>query len=762
MEFQVMLNDIAQRISKATSFFDVMPEIEADMLRILRAERVTIYKRDRNGREICSTYKSSDDVKEIRVPLTNTSIAGYVALTQKVLRIDDVYDEKALQRIHPNLCFNTHFDNTSGYRTKSMMVTPIKKDGVMLGVMQVLNHIEEKTFTEVDLHNAVKLATIIGNRFKFELGGTSGPFEYLIENEKISEEDLEQCQERAQKLGIPVTSLMISEYNLERDEIGESLENYYQVPYMSYDDGLNIPRGMISKVSNNYLLKQLWVPVEGNQDEVTILIDDPIDSDRIMETQRVLNAKNFVFKVGLATDIRAYLGVKDDLSGGGRASEVLENLKSVDLKREEEEHAKKQTGKQAVNDDVELVAEEAFDALDDNAAPVIKLVNQIIVDAYNSDVSDIHIEPGKGDDDASVRYRVDGICNLHLTLPANYVPAIVSRIKVMSSLDISERRLPQDGKLKVKIRDKMIELRIATLPTVNGEGVVMRILAASEPLPISRLNLSERNHDRLIEGVSQPHGIFLVVGPTGSGKTTTLHAVLGHLNKPDRKIWTAEDPVEITQKGLSQVQVKPKIGLTFAAALRSFLRADPDIIMIGEMRDAETAEAGIEASLTGHLVLSTLHTNSAPETITRLLDIGLNAINFSDALNGVLAQRLVRTLCPKCKTTSAATDEEYNHLQLLYGKEQFSELGYEREGLELHRAVGCKACSNTGYRGRTGVHELLIASPEIKEMIYHGATASEIRDRAVEEGMRTLLQDGVWKLLKGDTDLEQLKRIVSD
>ena len=357
---------------------------------------------------------------------------------------------------------------------------------------------------------------------------------------------------------------------------------------------------------------------------------------------------------------------------------------------------------------------------------------------------------------------MDGICKEVMEISEKDIKAVISRIKIISDLDIAERRKPQDGKAKLNFQGQELELRVATVPTVNGENVVLRLLASSGALPFEKLNLSELNKKRIQELIARPHGLFLVVGPTGSGKTTTLHATLAKINTPERKIWTAEDPVEITQPGLQQVQVMHKIGLDFAAVMRSFLRADPDVILIGEMRDFETANIGVESSLTGHLVFSTLHTNSAPETIVRLLDLGLDPFNFSDALLGILAQRLVRTLCPECKAPYKPTDAEYDHLVEIYGRSLFEEIGVSKNDLLLPKPVGCDHCGGTGYSGRTGIHELLATTETTRRLISGKSTVDAIREQAVNDGMRTLLQDGISKIIKGDIDLKQLHYVAAE
>ncbi len=351
----------------------------------------------------------------------------------------------------------------------------------------------------------------------------------------------------------------------------------------------------------------------------------------------------------------------------------------------------------------------------------------------------------------------------------------------MCDLDISERRRPQDGKIKFKKFGPLdIELRVATIPSAGGvEDIVMRILAAGEPIPLDKLGLTKYNNETLKSVVSKPYGLFFVCGPTGSGKTTTLHSVLGYLNTSDTKIWTAEDPVEITQKGLRQVQMNPKAGMTFAVAMKAFLRADPDIIMVGEMRDKETTGTGIEASLTGHLVFATLHTNSAPESIIRLLDMGMDPFNFADALLGILAQRLAKRLCGKCKKPHEASPEEIQSLIVEYAMELRNTVTWKKDAkaaeakllddwitnygengkLIIHDPVGCEVCGGSGYKGRVGLHELLVGTDALKKNIQEHARVAEMVATALEDGMRTLKQDGIEKVLMGITDMKQVRAV---
>ena len=414
-------------------------------------------------------------------------------------------------------------------------------------------------------------------------------------------------------------------------------------------------------------------------------------------------------------------------------------------------------------------------AIEQSDNSLVRLINTMIVEAHAQHVSDIHIETHPGREKVRIRFRRDGVLKPYLELPHTYRSALIARLKIMCDLDISERRRPQDGKITFSrfVSGCAIELRVATIPTANGmEDAVLRILASAKPIPLDKLGLSPANQAALQHAVERPYGMVLCVGPTGTGKTTTLHSALSHINTPDRKIWTAEDPIEITQPGLRQVQVNPKIDWTFAKALRAFLRADPDVIMVGEIRDQETAQIAVESSLTGHLVLSTLHTNSAAETITRLLDMGMDPFNFSDSLLAVLAQRLVRRMCPHCRQPRLAHAEEvdewvhdYRHAWLdadaapsedAVLKDWLARFGADGR-LQAWRAPGCEKCDHTGRRGRAGIHELLTVSRELRHLIQTGGRAEQIQRLAMAQGMRTLRQDGLEKVLSGVTTIEEVR-----
>ncbi|MFT4927078.1 MAG: type II secretory ATPase GspE/PulE/Tfp pilus assembly ATPase PilB-like protein [Phenylobacterium sp.] len=737
MEFYKQLLELFKKIHDSHRFADVLPTLENDILSLFDAQRMTIYQRNRFSRDIVSRFKTGDEIKEIRLPIGPQSLAGYVALSLRPLLLKDAYDEDALKTIHPKLKFARRYDKATNFRTKSVLIVPIQDNGVLLGVIQFINRKDGTAFGEQDARKAIEMSSLLAQKFRYELGGTKAPFDYLYHLGAVVKEQLEFIHQET-KLDDQLRKL-IDDYKVSKELIGLSLEVYYQVPFLSHDEAKYHVHVSNDKLNLNYLQKNNVVVIADANEEPIILMAEPNDGDLLLEIESATGIVNYSICVGVPEDINRYLGTQlPSASNIGEMGDILGEIED-DLMVDD-----------SMTDD---------DGLNEEAPAVVKLVNRILHDAVQIDASDIHIEPAKGKNPTQVRMRVDGVCQKVIEIPASHQPATAARIKIMSRLDIAEKRLPQDGKFTVKLGQHAVEVRVATIPTVFGEGIVMRILATGGAMPFESLCLSTINDTMLRRLIKHPHGILLVVGPTGSGKTTTLHAVLGELNTPEKKIWTAEDPVEITQPGLQQVQMNNRIGFDFATALRAFLRADPDIILIGEMRDKETAHAGVEASLTGHLVLSTLHTNSAPETITRLLDIGLDPVNFADAIIGILAQRLIRTLCKSCKEAYSPEPKEVDFILRHYGKEYIDELNIDWDTLQLHRAKGCAKCNETGYKGRVGIHELLPISSENRNNIYSSATVEVIAKQGIKDGMRTLVQDGIVKVVTGMTDFKQLQTI---
>ncbi len=752
LEYQKRLAHIINEIHSASDTEEILINLQDDILSLFDADRITIYAVDGINREIYSKFKTGNEISEIRVPVNTNSIAGYCAWSGKTINIADVYNEDELRQISPYLRFDRKWDKRTKYRTRQVLVTPILYKRHILGVVQLINKKGADRFTKEDEKFVQDIGNVLGVAFfknqKAAQKATRTKFDYLIRNNIITPQDLAKAMSLARKLKRSVESVLISDFNVSKEDIGKSLSEFYNTKFISYDPHMPIPTELLHGLKPGFLKYNGFVPIAKEGDKIIVAMEDPNFLPARDVISKILPGNRFEYWVSTRDDIEKIIDMFfnvqkiSPLSESESIEDLLKKLESEEKIEEEEEEK-----------------EEEYISEQDSA--IVQLVNKIIIDAYNRGASDIHIEPQAGKKPVLIRIRVDGVCQVYQTIPYIYKNALISRIKIMADLDISERRLPQDGKIQFKKFAPLdIELRVATLPTINqNEDVVMRILHSGEPIPLEKLYMSERDYKEFLDIIHKPYGIVLVVGPTGSGKTTTLHSALKRINTPEKKIWTAEDPVEITQEGLRQVQVMPKIGLDFAAAMRAFLRADPDVIMIGEMRDLETASTAIEASLTGHLVFSTLHTNSAPETITRLLDMGLDPFNFADAILGILAQRLARTLCPNCKEKYHPTREEFEILRESYG-EGFEELGIEyNDDLYLYRAKGCEKCNNTGYRGRVALFELLVGTPEIKRLIQKRAPIEELRKQAIKDGMRTLMQDGIRKVFMGLTDLRQVRSV---
>jgi len=702
------------------------------------------------------------------MPIAEHSIAGYVGLSKRMLNLKDVYDEAELRAHNPSLRFLQEVDKRTGYRTKQMLVAPVVEPGSteLGGVVQLINNKSGVPFGQLAEEGVTELCQTLAIAFKQRQKPQvlKTKYDFLIGDAIISAAEFELAARSARKKAVDVETVLAEEFQVKIPAIGAALAKFFGVPYEPHKPDRIKPLDLLKNLKREYVESNQWVPIEDAKEGLIILCLDPerIKSSRIV--QNVFPGRKLTYRVTTLKEfketLKAFYGA--EAVDTGDIGDMLSGLEDDQVVGEEG----------AGSDDVSAAADNEL----------VKLVNKIIIDAYHQGASDIHIEPYPGKARTEIRFRKDGSLFPYIEVPGAYRNAIVARIKIMCDLDISEKRKPQDGKIKFRKYGPLdIELRVATIPSAGGvEDVVMRILAAGEPIPLDKLGLSPSNLPKLKEVVSKPYGLFFVCGPTGSGKTTTLHSVLGFLNTPDTKIWTAEDPVEITQKGLRQVQVNRKAGLDFSVVMKAFLRADPDIIMVGEMRDKETTGTGIEASLTGHLVFATLHTNSAPESIIRLLDMGMDPFNFADALLGILAQRLAKRLCSKCKQAYTPGPEEVKQILQEYCSELLNTAAFKKDAksayesvyrdlarsyaadkgqFTLYKAKGCDACSNTGYKGRLGLHELLIASDTIKKLIQEHARVAEILSVCLEEGMRTLKMDGIEKVLQGLTDMPQVRAV---
>jgi type II secretory ATPase GspE/PulE/Tfp pilus assembly ATPase PilB-like protein len=750
-EFTEHVKRIKNQIQTASDIDQILLDLHRDILSLFDAEDLTLFAVDTEKKEIFSKVPHLDTVQEVRIPITEQSLAGFCAKYLRPVNIADAYNPIELSAVHPSLLHDAGYDKKTGFKTKQVLTYPVVADNkYLMGVIQLLNKKSGGRFTRKDEESVAEIAKALGTAFhnlrKISKKAPS-KFDYLVSNQKIAQNDLDNAMAESRKGTTDLESLLIEKYKVSKADLGKSLAQYHKCPYIEFNDRTIVDIELLKNLNIDYLKKNHWMPLKRDRSAIEILTDDPGDLDRVQDIKRTFPGLNIRFAVSLRKDIAQFLATSTGQSEP--TAKLNENVSDI-------------LGELVNESQLEAQEDASSAGLDENDSAIVRLANQIIADAFRQGSSDIHIEPYGEKRDTLVRFRVDGNCFEYMKIPSSYRRAIVSRLKIMASLDIAERRKPQDGKIKFKFAEnKEIELRVATIPTAGyNEDVVMRILAASEPLPLDKMGFSDRNLRELQNIAEKPYGIILCVGPTGSGKTTTLHSVLGSINTPDIKIWTAEDPVEITQYGLRQVQVHAKIGFTFAAAMRAFLRADPDVIMVGEMRDKETADTGIEASLTGHLVLSTLHTNSAVETVTRLLDMGCDSFSFADAMLGVLAQRLARRICKDCNEAYPASQEEYDELRTGYGAEYWDKLNVKFDAnFRLYRGKGCDACNRTGLKGRVALHELLLGTDQMKRLIQAKAKTEEMLTLALAEGMTTLVQDGIDKVLKGQTTYKEVKAV---
>ena len=562
-----------------------------------------------------------------------------------------------------------------------------------------------------------------------ETGPASGLGKLLVERGKLAESDLQRAERVLAISGGTLGQALVRLGLVAEKEVADAVSGLTGCALIGPDDFPEAPVAE-DRISGEFLQQFNVLPLADDGDCLRVAMADPTN-EYVLRALEIATDRRIEPLLALASDLEQ---AHERLYGGGRSAmdQIVDGVQSESVLQEDVE-------------DVERLKDMASDA------PVIRVVNLIFSRALEARASDIHIEPYEHE--LKIRYRIDGVLQDVESPPARMAPAIISRVKILSRLNIAERRLPQDGRIKLKISGKEVDLRVSTVPTLHGESVVMRILDKQTlNLNLEDIGLSDKVLSDLKSVLERPNGIFLVTGPTGSGKTTTLYAVLSRMNTPARKIMTVEDPVEYQIAGVNQIQAAPRIGLDFAHALRSIVRQDPDVIMIGEMRDRETAGIAIQSALTGHIVFSTLHTNDSASGVTRLLDMGLEDYLLTSTVNAIMAQRLVRVLCPACRRESALTDEEVQHMGI-------SRLVERAGSRRVWRATGCEACARTGYRGRMGVHELLLVDDSIRHLILEHASAEVIMKAARANGMVTMYEDGVLKAFAGHTSIDEVLRV---
>ncbi len=762
------LQQVTTRIHDTDNLDQIMLDTSPAICQLLGADRFTLYVVSDDRTAIVSRVKTGlNTAKELKLPIGAQSIAGFVAQTQRTLNIADVYDDAELQRIDDRLTFLQEVDRRSGYRTRQMLVAPIVRAGVLQGVFQVVNRDAPGAFGALAQEGVQRLCETLSSAIRQRLAPPSrttvpsSRYHGLVADGVVTVDELTRCMQAARAQSVPVEQALVSELRVTLAQLGASMARFFQTGYVPFNAKRLRSDALQGKLKREFVQSHHWIPLEDTPDGLLVMTRDPEDvrNSRIVSQVFPQFAK-YVYAVTTAVEfeqtVEQFWG---DHTKEDSVEDLLADLAPADTEADGNENA-------------------LASAAQDN--DLVKFVNKVIIDGYRQGASDIHFEPLPGKAKAGIRFRIDGSLQPYAEVPASYRDAIVARLKIMCDLDISEKRRPQDGKIKFKKYGPLdIELRVATLPSAGGvEDVVMRILSAGEPIALDKLGLTPHNRERLVVTISKPYGLFYVCGPTGSGKTTTLHSILKHLNTPETKIWTAEDPVEITQKGLRQVQVNKKAGIDFALVMRAFLRADPDIIMVGESRDKETVSMGVEASLTGHLVFSTLHTNSAPESVTRLLDMGMDPFNFADALLGILAQRLAKRLC-ECKEDYVPAPAELQAFVTEYAQEllhtpawqanpaeaaqallhQWTQAHGVEGRLHLYRAKGCEKCRDTGYKGRVGLHELLVADDTSRKLIQERARVADLFTACITAGMHTLKMDGMEKVLMGLTDVKQVRAV---
>jgi type II secretory ATPase GspE/PulE/Tfp pilus assembly ATPase PilB-like protein len=769
---EITLQSLLEAVRKAPDIRSIKHTLSQQILDVFQVEIAAIFLANIRKQELVSwILLPGDSLEKVVIPIATNSIVGYVAAKKQPVNLRDPYDFRELRRIGPELNFSDSYDAKANIRSKQILALPIVHNKTLMGVFELINKRDDTDFTYADQDQANELAGVLAAAF-FTHGifGKQTPpkYESLLAQKLLSRKELEQGLAKAAELGEDPDTVLMNNFRIPKLKMGKLLADFYSTRFVDLERIGNIPKKLMQRIDSDFFEKEELVPLSLNDEKLVVAVKN-IEDQTLAGTirEQVLGVSQVELVLAFQGDIRSFwkrtragslsssTGVSDEQLTSFDTS--LFDLLEEDTPQEIVQEKRVAVVERRVRPEKPVEIEDDIDA-----PPVVRLVQQIIEGGYSSQASDIHIEPYGPEKDGEVRYRIDGVCRDALTIPQHSVRQVIERIKSLASLKRAERTRPQDGTIKFTTsKGKEIELRVATIPTANSnEDIVLRIVPDPRPLPL----LDELMPSRLLapfkEIIEQEQGLILVVGPNASGKTTTLHAVLHHLNRPEKKIWTAEYPLEIRQHRIRQAQVDPLVNYTFAEALRAFLRADPDVIMLGDMPDLQTVVMAVDAALHGHLVLSSLTANSAAEGIIHCLNMGLDPERLAAALHGVLALRLVRTLCEHCKEPYHPEKAEYDRLLEGYGISFFDHINVMySDDLVFHRAKGCPRCNASGYHGRTGLYELLVVNPVIRKLISKRASLGQIIEEAMINDMILLVQEGIQLIFNGTIDRKELMSV---
>ena len=847
LEFHKAIQSITKRIDAAETIREIVIDIKEDIRHLFNIHILSIYLVDQTAKEIFTLQESGAEVKEIRFPIDQTTFAGYVAQKKKMLYIADAYNERDIRKISDSLRFDPFLDNKTGLLTGQIIANPILRDGMILGVMEIMN---KKGGEKIEDYHQIFLDEIAGflaKAFFTQLNFAQIRQKYgvkydaLIQQGAITSGQMEKALKKVGETKEDLATILMEQYHVHKNDIGAALANYYACPFSYYNDDAPIPRDLLIGIEKSTLEKMLWVPLKVVKGKIHVFIDDPSDPIKKRKVEDILETRSIEYSVALASDIIKFINrfyadqenetLLDDefeqpvsasrhdssnVAAGLRQLDgillhpdaplepenipdftveterslpeiavadeniapelatAIESAPNFELQTETEQETAGATesetpaGKiEALPPIAQIPADEMHLAAQKPSADAAVTQNHqadafmlIINDACSRRATDIHFEPDPVNHNVNLRIRVDGQCVKRQTLSSKEYQTVVDEIKGLAHLDMKNRAIIQSGHLQLKRPSgEEITMRAAFIPTQAGlEDAVISFSAKAQKMPLELLGLSERNYTEWVNVLRQPRGMIFVVGPAGSGITTTLHACLENINTPDKKIWTAEEPVEIRQNGLRQVSIDPQKGFDFPGVLRSFLNADPDVIMASEARDLETARLCMEAALKGRLVLSSLPTDNICDAMERLLDMGIGSLLFADAMLSIMEQRLIKTLCPTCKEKYHPSPDEYQELKEMYGIDAFDRLNIPySDQFSLFRPRGCSACGQTGYGGRMSVSEIFIFTAQVKRMLRRKESPALIYQTTISQDRSSLLQDGIVKVLQGHSDSRHVR-----